>query len=188
MGKAVNMKSRLNPRTPEIIQGNVCYAASTIAPLPQLTIAEIVSEMPLSRLASYIRKLTDGTTEESLNKTLEATALIRDKSSLFVRFNSFPPMSTVVADWRDARVCEAGFGFGQPKAYRHLFDTAAEGILMVYPPRITGDPDEGCEFVIACENELIEKVIEGISNSGDSRQDGHKSDYCPEITSQLSLP
>lgn len=160
-GEGVNMRRRLNPRAPERIQRNVCYAAlSTTAAPTQLTAAEIISEAPLSRLAAYIRKLTDGTTEESLTKALEAVAPIRDKTSLFMRINSLPPMSIAVTDWRDTCIFEADFGFGQPKAYRHLFDTVTEGLIMVYPPRITGDPDEGCELLIACENELIKQVIE----------------------------
>jgi hypothetical protein len=34
-----------------------------------------------------------------------------------------------------------------------------EGLAVLYPPRNTGDPDEGCEFVISCENEIVNAVV-----------------------------
>lgn len=156
-GEGINMRPRLDPRAPKRIQGNVCYAALSTMRETHLTFAEVISEAPLSRLASYIRMLTDSTTEESLHKALEAVARVRDKTSLSLRINSLPPMTITTTDWRDTRIWEADFGFGQPKAYRHLFDTVTEGLIIVYPPR---NSDEGCEVVVACENELIQQVIE----------------------------
>ncbi|PGH11405.1 hypothetical protein AJ79_04906 [Helicocarpus griseus UAMH5409] len=158
-GEGINMRPRLNPRGAERIQGNVCHGALAGAEPGKPSNAEVISEAPLSRVAAYIRTLTDRTTEESLMKLLETVAPIRDKSSLFIRTNSFPPMSVLMTDWRDTRICEADFGFGRPKAYRHLFDTVSEGVNIVYPPRNTGDPDEGCELVISCEKELVKQVL-----------------------------
>ncbi|PGH10769.1 hypothetical protein AJ80_07419 [Polytolypa hystricis UAMH7299] len=160
-GEAVNMRHRLHPRPPERIQGNVLFSAlSTTTPVQQPSIAEVISEAPLSRLASYIRSLTNSATEGSLNKVLDMVAPVRDKTSLLLRANSFPPMSIIMTDWRDSRICEADFGFGRPVAFRHPTSVLAEGIVVIYPPRPTGDPDEGCEILIALENELIEKVKE----------------------------
>lgn len=161
-GEAVNMRSRLEPPVPYRTQGNVFFAALTSNNPTQLTTAEVISEMPLSRLATDIRKMTDGTTQEGLNKGLEAVAPIRDKSSLFIRVNSFAPMTVVMTDWRDTKICEADFGFGKPKAYRHLFsNTVTEGLVIVYPPRVKeASSDEGCEFVITLENTLIDKFVE----------------------------
>lgn len=158
--EAVNMRKRVEPHLPERAQGNIFFAASSSLHQTQLTVNEIISEVPLSRLAAYVRMLTNNTTQESLDKALEMVAPIRNKASLFIRINSFPPMTTCTTDWRDTRICEADFGFGRPKAFRHLFDSGNEGLIIVYPPRNTSNPDEGCEFVIALEKEIAGQVIE----------------------------
>lgn len=159
-GEAVNMRRRLEPRVPERIQGNVYFAALSNTHSTQLTAAEIISEAPLSRLAAYIRMLTNSVTQEGLEKTLEMIAPIRDKTSLFIRVSSFPPMSIITTDWRETCICDADFGFGKPKAFRHLFDTVIEGLTVVYPHRRTPDPNEGCEVMITVEKELIKQVVE----------------------------
>jgi len=158
--EAVNMRKRMQPPLPERAQCNIFFAALSTMHQNQLTAGEIISELPLSRLAAYIRMLTNNTTQEGLEKALEMVAPIRDKASLFIRINSFPPMSLATTDWRETRICEADFGFGRPKAYRHFFDTGNEGLIIVYPPRNTSNPDEGCEFVISVEKEIVGRVIE----------------------------
>lgn len=157
--EAINMRHRLEPPVPERTQGNIIFAAFSNTYPTQLTIAEIISEAPLSRLAGYIRMLTNSITQESLDNALDMVAPIRDKSSLHVAMNSYPRMTILTTDWRKTRICEADFGFGRPKAFRHLFDTVTEGLIIVYPPRNTSNPDEGCELAIAVEKELIDQVV-----------------------------
>lgn len=158
--EAVNMRKRVGPRLPERAQGNIFWAALSSMHKTQLTADEITSKVPLSHLAAYIRTLTNNTTQEGLEKALEMIASIRDKASLFIRINSFPPMTLATTDWRETRICEADFGFGRPKAFRHLFDSGNEGLIIVYPPRNTSNPDEGCEFVISLEKAIAAQVIE----------------------------
>ncbi|SPO01626.1 related to Tri201 - trichothecene 3-O-acetyltransferase [Cephalotrichum gorgonifer] len=161
--EGVNMTKRLtDPVLPARMQGNAFFATmSAMAAVPQLSLAEIVSEAPFPRLAYYIRQLTNGCTGEMLNGALAMLAPIRNKADLSVRVNSFPPGSTVVTDWRDANVCTADFGFGKPNAFRHLFDTVTEGLIIVYPPRSgpSGD-DEGSELQVAFEKDLTQQLIE----------------------------
>ncbi|KAF5861865.1 hypothetical protein ETB97_012416 [Aspergillus alliaceus] len=161
--EAVDMRRRMdNPKVPPRIQGNVMSAVlSPMAPVLQPTLAEVISEWPLSKLASYIRQLTNSVTEESLDKWLDIVATIRDKTSMNIRINSYPPMSILQTDHRDANVTTADFGFATPITYRHLLDCISEGVIIIYPPR-TADPDsdEGCEFAISYEKRLAQGLID----------------------------
>ncbi|KAI1105773.1 acyltransferase [Jackrogersella minutella] len=158
-GEAINMRPRLSPREPERIQRNVFFAALSATAPTKLTNAEVISEAPLSRLASYIRGLTNSMTEEALGKALETVAPIRDKTSLFIRIDSFPPLTIIMTDWRDTKIIDADFGFAQPKAFRHLFTNKIdEGLVIIYPPRATRNPDEGYEFMIPFEKQLVAQL------------------------------
>ncbi|KZL80110.1 acyl transferase [Colletotrichum incanum] len=152
--EAVNMTKRLtDPKMPVCMQGNLFFATmSTMSPILQLTVTEIVSEAPLSKLASYTCQMTNDVTGEMLASTLQMLAPIRNKEDLSIRVNSFPPMSLVLTDWRSADVCKADFSFAKPTAFRHLFDTVTEGLVIIYSPHNepAGD-DDGIELQVAFE-------------------------------------
>ncbi|KAK3987517.1 hypothetical protein QBC44DRAFT_372032 [Cladorrhinum sp. PSN332] len=164
-GEAVDMRRRLlSPKpVPERMQGNVVYVAlSSQSPnlIPPLTVQQVAHSAPLSTLAQYIRSLTNTVTEENLSAALSGIARIKDKTSLFLRTDSFPPLSNFVTDWRDTEPCEADFGFGKPAAMRFPFDTVTAGLAVVYPVRNTGREDEGSEFSIAVEKEIKQGLLE----------------------------
>lgn len=163
-GEAVDMRRRFHspaiaPRT----QGNVLYVALSIqSTVPQLSAREVISDAPLSKLAWYIRQLTSGVTQESVDAALNAIAPIADKTTLFLRTDSFPPMSNFTTEWRDTNPCGADFGFARPHALRFPFDTVTAGLAVVYPVRTNGPPagdDEGNEFSIGFEKELADDLI-----------------------------
>lgn len=162
-GEAVDMRKRCHsPAVPARIQHNVVgVALSPQSPVPQPTAAEIISDAPLSRLARFIRQMTDGTTQENLDKALDAVAPVRDKSVLYLRCDSFAPMYNFTSDWRDANIAGADFGFAKPYAFRHPMDFVTPGLQIVYPPR--GDEpesDEGPELCFGFEKELTQALIE----------------------------
>ncbi|KAI4869226.1 hypothetical protein F4820DRAFT_45233 [Hypoxylon rubiginosum] len=164
-GEGVDMRRRFHdPPVPQRIQGNVvAVAMGSQSPTPQLTAEEVIWKAPLSKLAWYIRQLTNSVTQESVDVVLSAIAPIRDKSALFLRTDSLPPMSNITTDWRDARAVEADFGFGAPYAFRFPFDTVTVGLTVVLPARKHGAPrgdDEGNEFSIGFEKELAEDLID----------------------------
>ncbi|KAK7432094.1 hypothetical protein QQZ08_001384 [Neonectria magnoliae] len=164
-GEAVDMRRRFHdPPVAPRMQGNVVYVAlSEQSAVPRLTAEEVISELPLSKLAWYIRQLTNGVTQESLDAMLTAIAPIRDKTTLFLRTDSFPPMSNFTTEWRDTRPCEADFGFAKPHAFRFPFDTVTAGLTVVYPVRTNSAPagdDEGNEFSIGFEKEIAKDLIE----------------------------
>ncbi|KAF7553527.1 hypothetical protein G7Z17_g3539 [Cylindrodendrum hubeiense] len=164
-GEAVDFRRRLNdPPVPQRIQGNVLITASSEkSSVPQLTAEEVISEVPLSKLAWYIRQITNGVTEESLDKALSAMAAIRDKSKLNHSISTFSPMTNFTTDWRDTQSCEADFGFAKPHAFRAPLETVTAGLTVVYPVRKNGAPageDEGNEFSIGFEKELAKDLIE----------------------------
>ncbi|KAI1504817.1 hypothetical protein F5X99DRAFT_349835 [Biscogniauxia marginata] len=163
--EAVNMRKRFHdPPVPERLQGNVLSVQfSSQVPIPQLTAEEVISKAPLSELAWYIRQITNSVTQESLDVTLSAIAPVRDKTALFLRTDSLPPMSNLTVEWRDSRPCEADFGFAKPFAFRHPFDTVTANLAVVYPARTNGAPagdDEGNEISISFEKELAKDLIE----------------------------
>ncbi|KAK6220651.1 hypothetical protein LQW54_002096 [Pestalotiopsis sp. IQ-011] len=164
-GEAVNMRTRChNPPVAERIQGNVVYVPlSMTTPVSQFTTAEVISDAPFSKLAWYNRQLTKSATQENLNATLTQIAAIRDKTSLFLRMDSFPPMSNITTDWRDSNPYDADFGFAKPYAFSHPFDTASNGYIIIYPTRQIGAPageDEGNEILIGFEKELTKGLLE----------------------------
>ncbi|KAI0133846.1 acyltransferase [Xylariales sp. AK1849] len=164
-GEAVDMRKRLHsPPCPPRIQGNImCAALSTTGtgPVRQLTAAEVISERPLSEVASFIRQLTDGVNQEDLDKRLDMVAAIRDKTNMFLRTDAFPPISVLMTDWRGTNIAAADFGLATPSAFRHLSDNVTRCVVQVYPPRTAApDSDEGCEFAVAYEKTLARTLIE----------------------------
>ncbi|KAL2138699.1 hypothetical protein VTI28DRAFT_6372 [Corynascus sepedonium] len=160
--EAVDMRRRMHdPPVHPRIQHNVMFAAlSSTAPVPPLTFDEVLNA-PLSRLASYVRRLTNSVTQENLDVTLgQVVARVRDKTSLNIRSDSHPPMSILQTDHRDANIVSANFGFARPLTYRHLLDRVSEGLIIIYPTR-NADPasDEGPEFSIVYEKHLAQDLI-----------------------------
>jgi hypothetical protein len=159
--EAIDMRRRMHsPKVHPRIQHNVMFAAlSNTSPVPQLTADEIL-HAPLSKLASYIRQMTDSVTQENLDKTLDMVAMVRDKTSLNIRIDSHPPMSILQTDHRDANIVAADFGFAKPLTYRHLLDRVTEGVIIIYPTRNNdAASDEGPEFSIAYEKHLAQDLI-----------------------------
>lgn len=161
--EALDMRRRMhNPKVPARIQHNVMAAAmSSSGPVPAPTAAEVISEWPLSKLASYIRSLTNSITQEGLDQTLDVVATVRDKTSLNIRIDSHPPMSLLQTDHRDAGITAADFGFAKPVTYRHLIDRLTQGVTIIYPSRdLSPESDEGPEFSISYETSLKMGLIE----------------------------
>jgi len=127
----------------------------------QLTLAEVISDAPLSSLATYVRQITNDVTESTLDSTIAAFAPISDKSNIYFQGNSLDPMSLVVTDWRDMDMCAADFGFGRPVAFRQLSDRVIENLLEIYPRRqVEGDADHGLEIVVPFEKHAVDMLIE----------------------------
>ncbi|CAJ2512967.1 Uu.00g010860.m01.CDS01 [Anthostomella pinea] len=146
LSKAVNMRPRIhNPPVPERMLRNVLAGAfSDTAPVPAPTAGEVISEAPLSKLAGYIRALTESCTEQHLENLIAAIAPIRDKRSISLRVDAHPPMSMSVTDHR------SGDG-----------SLITAGLILVYAPIRSGaDPDEGCMFTFTMEKELVPKLLE----------------------------
>ncbi|KAL4912547.1 transferase [Aspergillus aurantiobrunneus] len=161
--EAVDMRRRMHsPKVHPRIQHNVMSAAlSTTVPVTPPTAAEVISQWPLSRVASYIRQMTNSTTQEALDQMLGAIASIRDKTALNIRIDSFPPMSILQTDHRNANITNADFGFAKPVVYRHLIDRLTQGVIVIYPPRDSSpESDEGPEFSISYETSLKQALIE----------------------------
>lgn len=160
--EAIDMRRRMHsPKVPSRIQHNVMTASiSTVAPVVQPTASEVIVEWPLTRLAAYVRQMTNWMTQEALDAALDVVATIRDKSSLNFRIDSFPPMSVLQTDHRDTNIPNANFGFAKPATYRHLIDQMTQGVIIIYPSR---DPspgsDEGPEISITYEKSLKENLI-----------------------------
>jgi len=170
-GEAIELRRRftrpapMSPRT----QTNLVLGALSSQPLPSvtdlppMTVGEVISTAPLSKLAWYIRQLTNSVTQESVEGMLEFLSKIRDKTTLFLRTDGLPPLSNVVTEWRDTKPSEADFGFGQPSAFRAPFDTVTNGLILVYPPRTVDPPagdDEGVEVCIGFEKQLTRGLVE----------------------------
>jgi hypothetical protein len=150
-----------NPPLPAGFQGNSQVdIKSTTSTIPQLTLAEVISEAPLSKIASYTRQLTDSVTADFVASMLQEHAHVRNKHDLSINLASFPPMSILVSDWRVANLCKFDFGFGELSSWRHLFGGVPLCQVLVYAPHKgpAGD-DEGMELQITFETELAQQLI-----------------------------
>ncbi|KAJ5779433.1 Transferase [Penicillium paradoxum] len=161
--EAIDMRRRMHsPKVPARIQGNVVTGArSYAAPVTAPTAAEVISEWSLSEIASYIRQLTNSMTQEALDEILDVVATVRDKTALNIRIDSYPPMTLLLTDHRDANLTGTDFGFAKPFAYRHLIDRLTPGVTIIYPSRdLSPESDEGPEFSISYETSLKQALIE----------------------------
>ncbi|KAK6078481.1 hypothetical protein SCUP515_04505 [Seiridium cupressi] len=161
--EAIDMRRQVDPKLPEKFQGNALNISKSMQQEKQLTLADIISnDVPLSRVASHIRAITNAGTPEPFFEMLNAVAKVRNKASLFFKLDSSAPMCFNVTEWRDARMCEADFGFGRPLVYRHLMNQGfvSENIIVIYPPRVVEDnPDEGVEFFIPFEEHDTNRLL-----------------------------
>ncbi|OHE90216.1 trichothecene 3-O-acetyltransferase [Colletotrichum orchidophilum] len=84
-------------------------------------------------------------------------ARVRDKLTLYVGSDVFPPTTLLFTDWRDVDPYAAEFGFGSPTGFRCPWDSVTGGLVVIYLPRpcgVSGD-DEGNEISLAIEKELV---------------------------------
>ncbi|KAI0601132.1 hypothetical protein F4775DRAFT_607266 [Biscogniauxia sp. FL1348] len=161
----VEMRRRFHdPPVPPRMQGNGVYlASSTAVPIPELTTEEVISQAPLRKLAWYIRQITNSVTQESLAEAVSAIAPIRDKAALNLRTDSFSPLDIIVTEWRKTQPIHADFGFAKPYAFHLLWDAAVANMIGIYPERLNSPPagaDEGNEFTISLEKEIVKRLLE----------------------------
>jgi hypothetical protein len=151
-----------NPPLPPRLQGNLQFdITSRTSPIPELTVDEIVSTAPLSKLALYTRAMTESVTRSMLDTSLLAASNVANKSALSIRVDSFPPLSLLWADWRAGAYVSLDFGFGKMEAYRHLFGGVPVCQAVVYPERVgPRGEDEGMEIMFSCEREISRDVVE----------------------------
>lgn len=157
------MRRRLNnPPVPARLQGNnFCIPNSTQAPVQQPTVSELISEWPFTRLAQYVRQMTDTATEEALDQALEKIAMTRDKTEVCGRPTRLQPGTIAFSDHRDVRITEIDFGFAKPLAYRLIFEDLPNGLFIAYPPRNESpESDEGPEFALYYEKQLAQDLID----------------------------
>ncbi|KAK1621930.1 hypothetical protein BDP81DRAFT_476709 [Colletotrichum phormii] len=145
---------------PARTQGNViavAIASRSTQIVPQFTIKEIVEEAPFSKLAWYMRQLTDSITPAAIDAMLSGIAHIRNKLTLYAGSDIFPPTTLLVTDWRDADPYTADFAFGRPSGFRCPWDSVTGGLVVIYPPHPAavgvgpGGEDEGNEISWAVE-------------------------------------
>ncbi|TLD33202.1 hypothetical protein PspLS_00293 [Pyricularia sp. CBS 133598] len=157
-GEGVDMRPRLHnpPIARGLMRNAIAGAFSDTAPVPPLTVADVVGDAPLSRLARYVRAMTESCDEAHVDRLMAMIAHVRDKRSISLRVDSHPPMSMFVTDHRAADISGFDFGFGKPITYRHIwggFSTA--GVCVLYAPVRSANPDEGCVFAVTMEKELV---------------------------------
>lgn len=150
-----------SPAVPAGFQGNIQVdVKSATSSIPQLSLAEIISEAPLSKIAGYTRRLADSVTADYVAGIIQEHANVRNKHDLSIDLAGFPPMAILVSDWRSATLCQYDFGFGELRCWRHLFGAVFPCQVLVYAPRKgpSGD-DEGVELQITFEAELAQQLV-----------------------------
>ncbi|KAI0968597.1 transferase family-domain-containing protein [Xylaria arbuscula] len=159
---SVNMRQRLNPPIHERYQGNLVCGGLSFRQENPPSLADVISQVPLSRLAAFIRKVTQSVTSQTMDEMLKTAAPIQDKSTLHVRLDSVPPMSLAATDWRKVLICDEDFGIGQPAAARFIADTVFENMVTLYPTRPShgsSGSSSGVDVVIPFETHAIGQLI-----------------------------
>jgi hypothetical protein len=180
------MRSRLD--LPARFQGNALLAPTTADVQDRLSLADVIYNAPLWKLAACIRQVTNTAAPEALEALLDKASLVRDRTKLRHFTTPLTTMSLGITDVRQPPICDADFGFGQIKAFRHFFyPFCPETLICVYPPRkLDQGDDAGCEFHVPLEKELIE----GFSNDPDVRYyfDFHGFEFQPPDGFYRSVP
>lgn len=167
-GESVDMRPRFRepaPTPPRMIRNMLAGAFSEVAThVAMPTVREVSSgEAPLSRVAQYIRQMTDSVTQQSVEGLLEYIRTLRDQQSVSFNLMSKPPMSFFVTDHRPADVSSCDFGFGSPLTHRFLTgDDISANMTLVYPAtRRSNEPgsDEGTIWSITMEKDVVPALL-----------------------------
>jgi len=150
----------VTPKLSARYQGNCLGAAASTNHEDAPNLAEVISEAPLSRLATFVRKLTSSVTEQTLDNTLTMLAPIRNRWKAHPSLDALPPLSFVLTDWRSSKMCDVDFGFGRPAAFRQLSDVVLENMVTIYPPLKSGDGTQGLEVMVPFEKHALEMLIQ----------------------------
>lgn len=150
-----------DPPLPIQLQGNLHLDVNSLmSETPSPTLREVAHTAPLSTLAAYPRRMTDGVTVEMLADELRRHQGVVNKADLSINVDMLPPMSNLVSDWRGVDVCSMEYGFGKPIAWRLLMGKVALSQICVYAARHgPSGEDEGMEVLLTVENELLGKLI-----------------------------
>ncbi|KAJ4369764.1 hypothetical protein N0V83_005528 [Neocucurbitaria cava] len=122
--------------------------------------SDVISEASLSQMAVFVRSVTFSVGQQTLGETIAKIAPIRDKSNLDMPLDSLPPLSFTTTDWRSSKLCAHEFGVGEPMAYRCLYKSVVENMMILYPPHKRSEAtDEGIEVMLPFETHATDMLI-----------------------------
>ncbi|KAH8711859.1 acyltransferase [Phaeosphaeriaceae sp. PMI808] len=160
-GEPINMRNRCTPEISARYQGNVLGAGLSMHQESPLNLEEVISKASLSQIAVFVRAVTNSVGQHTLDETMAKVAPIRDKSKLDMPLDSLPPTSFTTTDWRSSDLCNNDFGIGEPVAYRCLYNTVVENMIILYPPhkgyKARGG---GIEVMIPIETHAIDMLMD----------------------------
>ncbi|KAH7396372.1 acyltransferase [Pyrenochaeta sp. MPI-SDFR-AT-0127] len=160
-GEPINMRNRCTPKVSARYQGNVLAAGLSMHQENPLTLADVISRASLSQIAVFVRAITHSVGQHTLDETMGKVAPIRDKSNLDMPLDSLPPMSFTTTDWRNSKLCDNDFGIGQPVAYRCLYNTVVENMIILYPPhKGYNGKSGGIEVMLPIETHAIGMLMD----------------------------
>lgn len=160
--EVISIRNRVTPQLPERFMPNAVLLAGSESQPEQLTFKEVIEDAPLSKLAASIRNITDSVDSTYVYNALDAVAPVRQKDRVFYHLKSYPPMTFKTTDWRSPNICTADFGFGRPRAFRHLFGKSSSPTnIYMYPPRRDiASEEEIFEFAVPVETVAVERFLE----------------------------
>ncbi|KAF2723079.1 hypothetical protein K431DRAFT_302015 [Polychaeton citri CBS 116435] len=154
----VGVRNRLVPSLPERYFGNAIVPVSAESQQEKLSLKDVGEDAPLSRIAAYIRSVTDSVDPTYIYKFFDQIERRRRAgTSNKPKFGTMPPFKTT--DWRLPNILTANFGFGKPTAFRHMFGVTPS--LTIYPPRHRDiDGEEVFEFAVPIERVALDGLLQ----------------------------
>lgn len=150
---SINIRPRASPPLPSTYLGNASMAVKTFP----VSIASVKSASTLNRAANRVRDaLNQFSNPDRVPLTIGLLDSRRDPTDYKLACNYYMGPDVMMTSWADIGVYQCEWGtLGAPQAFRTPGDTAADGVVTIFPRVLDG----GLEISIGLEVEAMKRML-----------------------------